>query len=181
MALLTAAALLCGAGCGGSPDRTPTSAATPAPTTSSVVPTTTAAPAKLTLADLAQHPCRGLTDEQMNKLLVIPTQSQEGGEQETGFRQCQWGTVQGQLLFGPHPTLDMTADPRVADLEPGDLDGHRTMLGVDTSRDSCMMYVSVADQQSFQVAILPDADQHLGMGGCDLIKELAGYVLANLA
>jgi hypothetical protein len=178
MALLVAAAVLLSAGCG--PDRTP-SPTKPAPTTSSVAPTTTTAPVSLTLADLAAHPCRGLTDEQMNKLLVLPGQSQEGGEQETGFRQCQWVTVQGQLLFGPHPTFDMTADPRVADLEPGDLDGHRTMLGVDDSRDSCMMYVSVAAQQSFQVAIFPDADQHMGMGGCDLIKELAGYVLTNLA
>ncbi|AXB42349.1 hypothetical protein A4R43_07265 [Amycolatopsis albispora] len=135
----------------------------------------------MTLEALAEHPCQALDEQEMADLFVIEGQSREGGEQETGFRQCQWHSARGTLLFGPHPGFDMTADPRVADLEPGELDGHRTMLGVDTSRDRCMMYVAVTEgQSSFQVAIHPQGQQ-LGMLGCDIIKQLATKILGNLA
>lgn len=172
-----AALLALSAGC--SADDAPAPA--PVPTTPPVMSTTIATPLRLTLDALAKHPCRALDEKQMADLLVLDGQSQEGGEQETGFRQCQWTAAQGALLFGPHPAFDMTVDPRVADLEPGELDGHRTMLGVDTTRDRCMMYVAVAEgQSSFQVAIHPEG-QNLGMLGCEIIKRLAATILGNLA
>jgi hypothetical protein len=55
------------------------------------------------------------------------------------------------------------------------------MLGVNSALDRCMMYVAVTDQQSFQVAIFPQEGQHLGMAGCDTIKQLATAILHNLS
>jgi hypothetical protein len=152
----------------------------PVSATSTVSSTTGAAPPHLTLAELAQHPCRALDQKQMADLGVTDNQPQEGGEQETGFRQCRWQTARASLLFGAHPSADMTRDPQIAQLEPGQLDGHRTMLGVNSALDRCMMYVAVHDQQSFQVAIFPREGQHLGTAGCDTIKQLATAILHNL-
>ncbi|MFI5592287.1 DUF3558 family protein [Amycolatopsis sp. NPDC051758] len=178
-ALALAALCTLGAGCG--TDDAPAPTTSSASTTPPVTPTTSAVVFPVTLAALAEHPCRALDEKQLAELLVLDGQSQEGGEEQTGFRQCQWTAAQGALLFGPHPALDMTADPRVADLEPGTLAGHRTLLGVDTTRDRCMMYVAVAEgKSSFQVAIHPQG-QNLGMLGCDIIKRLATTVLGNLA
>ncbi len=149
--------------------------------TSRVSSTAQAAPLRLTLAELAQHPCRALGQNQMADLGVTDDQPQEGGEQETGFRQCRWQTARASLLFGAHPSVDMTKDPQIAQLEPGQLDGHRTMLGVNSALDRCMMYVAVHDQQSFQVAIFPQDGQHLGTAGCDTIKQFATAILHNLS
>jgi hypothetical protein len=147
----------------------------------SSVSTAHAAPPHLTLGELAQHPCRALDQKQMADLLVTDDQPQEGGEQEAGFRQCRWLTARASLLFGAHPSADMTKDPQIAQLEPGQLDGHRTMLGVNSALDRCMMYVAVNDQQSFQVAIFPQESQYLGMAGCDIVKQLATAILHNLS
>jgi hypothetical protein len=182
-ALALAALFALGAGCGTDVAPARTTSFAPATSSASTTPAVTSAATAfpVTLAALAEHPCRALDEKQLAELLVLDGQSQEGGERQTGFRQCQWTAAQGALLFGPHPALDMTADPRVADLEPGTLAGHRTLLGVDTARDRCMMYVAVAEgKSSFQVAIDPQG-RHLGMLGCDIIKRLATTVLGNLA
>lgn len=135
--------------------------------TTAVTSTTHPASLHVTLDELAQHPCRALDQQQLADLRVTDNQPQEGGEQEAGFLQCRWETAQGSLLFGAHPSTDVTADPEIARLEPGQLDGHRTMLGVDSALDRCMIF--------------PQAGAQLGMAGCDIIKQLAAAVLQNLS
>lgn len=114
---------------------------------------------------------------------MLADQGREGGEQESGFRQCRWETVHGWLFFAAHPAVDLTSDARIAQLEPGKLDGHRTMLGVNSARNSCMMYVAfVAHHSSLQLRF----DGLVGPPGaapasCDVTKHVAALILDNLS
>lgn len=133
-----------------------------------------------TLADLRREPCRALDEQQARDLGVGIVGTPEQLDLE-GLS-CRWRSIEirESLYLTAYPSIDHTTDPEIADrFTPTKVAGRRAFMGVGRAEGGCMMYVSVAQDQSIRV-IVGQSGSDTGAQDCAMANKLATGVLANL-
>ncbi|MEO3887022.1 DUF3558 family protein [Nonomuraea sp. B5E05] len=156
-----------------------TDAGTPAPT-GSVKPSSTAAGGRLTLAELAQHPCRAINDgdARKSKLWIFV----DGRQPNWDAKSCQWGARGGLVTFTPYTSTDQTKAEKFKHLTRKNISGHRALLGssTDHGRETYVLFVSVGRKQSFRLMVLPWGEDVPGPDAPTLATKFAKAILSHL-
>ncbi|KAB8194294.1 DUF3558 domain-containing protein [Nonomuraea phyllanthi] len=154
-------------------------AGTPTPT-GSIRPSATAADGPLTLAELAQHPCRAIDDEdaRKSKLWIFV----DGTQPNYDTKSCQWGARGGLVTFTPYTSTDQTKAEKFKHLTRKNISGHQALLGssTDHGRETYVLFVSVGRKQSFRLMVLPWGEDVPGPDAPTLATNFAKAILSHL-